>query len=618
MADRCAPNRLVVLIRGMSSVGGFPPSFIAFVRGQFPGCSVVVPRLPMGLLSRAEPDDLVDKAFRAVEQAVADFEPEEIIIIAYSAGALLARGLLVKAWGIPKNAVPPTDELGNPVVDPRPWAPKITRVVHISGILRGWSISTATPMIYRFAEPVLALGAHVISRLSGGRAMLFGFRRGAEFVVRNRLQYEALETCLRAGTARLAQRDEAPVEAIYGEDVLPTTIFLLGTKDQFMSPADVVDLRPRPHYFFLELPNTRHRGMIELDGRTPLAQCRRDTMRLALTGSVDDLQSAEICDEDIDDLFDVLDRPLRAGAQRRFDSIRHVVMVIHGIRDNGFWTKRVARMIKETGRDHQIEVRTPSPSYGFLPALDFLIPYWRNAQVRWFMEQYAEVRGLYPHAEIHFVGHSNGTFLAADAMERCPAIRFGRLYFAGSVVRTDYPWLDRLDQARHVLNVTAIYYWVVAWFPCLLEQIPGNPFNLGGAGFFGFMAGRPFKGLPKTASLSAAATDTSDLPLAIQNLGPVRGGHGEGITERFWPDIAAFAVSGQTPDLPEGTAEAGPFARLGGITFWCLILVWILVVPALITDYVMHEEAAEAARASVWILIECLAIFIAVFVARRL
>ena len=57
------------------------------------------------------------------------------------------------------------------------------------------------------------------------------------------------------------------------------------------------------------------------------------------------------------------------------------------------------------------------------------------------MDRYAEARARYPRAELDYVGHSNGTYLAAKALHDYPAAHFKHIVFAGSVVRRDYDWL---------------------------------------------------------------------------------------------------------------------------------------------------------------------------------
>jgi pimeloyl-ACP methyl ester carboxylesterase len=112
------------------------------------------------------------------------------------------------------------------------------------------------------------------------------------------------------------------------------------------------------------------------------------------------------------------------------------------------------------------------------------------------MDMYTETLARYPNAkDIDFVGHSNGTYLLADALQRYHAMRVRRVVFAGSVVRRDFDWdpLVGRGQVGLVRNYVASDDWVVALFPRLFEQRPwrflGN--DIGSAGFNGFGRDRP-------------------------------------------------------------------------------------------------------------------------------
>ena len=88
---------------------------------------------------------------------------------------------------------------------------------------------------------------------------------------------------------------------------------------------------------------------------------------------------------------------------------RHVVFVIHGIRDKGFWTKKIGRAIKERARDAGIRMRSVTSTYGYFALLPFIAPWTRQAKVEWLLDQYVGARALYPNAELFsYVGHSNG------------------------------------------------------------------------------------------------------------------------------------------------------------------------------------------------------------------
>jgi len=241
-------------------------------------------------------------------------------------------------------------------------------------------------------------------------------------------------------------------------------------------------------------------------------------------------------------------------------NVTDVVFVVHGIRDKGYWTHKVARRVKALGRNHGRVFETEASSYGYFPMLPFLLPWRRRAKVEWLMDQYAEAKATYPNAEFSFVGHSNGTYLLAKALQEYPSCRFKRVVFAGSVVRRKYDWsaLIRSGQVEAILNYVATADWVVAFFPKALQIL--RPVDLGSAGHDGF--------------------DQTDGE-RIRELHFVRGGHAAALTEENWDAIAKFIVLGEPVREPKRIFDQ----KQRGIirypaTFAPLILLSILSVAA--------------------------------------
>jgi pimeloyl-ACP methyl ester carboxylesterase len=214
-------------------------------------------------------------------------------------------------------------------------------------------------------------------------------------------------------------------------------------------------------------------------------------------------------------------------AQVRPD-VTNVIFVIHGIRDAGYWTQRIARKVEAFGDIPPRVYASETSTYGYLPMIPFLLPSRRRAKVEWLMDQYVEAKVLYPNAEFAYVGHSNGTYLLAHALELYPTCRFGRVVFAGSVVRRNYNWSDpiRRGQVGAALNYVATADWVVAWFPGALEKLSLQ--DLGSAGHNGF---------------AQAHVDGGGLPLFERGFLP--GHHGAALVEDNWDDIAYFIVHGE-------------------------------------------------------------------------
>ncbi len=179
------------------------------------------------------------------------------------------------------------------------------------------------------------------------------------------------------------------------------------------------------------------------------------------------------------------------------------------------------------------EFATETASYGFFPMLPFLFSRRRREKVEWFMDQYAEIIARYPTATLHYVGHSNGTYCLARALQLYPSCRFERVVFAGSVVRSSFNWSRFMaghpPQIGSVLNYVATADWVVAGFPRLFEFLGFG--DLGSAGHNGF-----------------AEKDHPCLKGRFDEVTFVRGPHGAAIQEKHWDAIADYVYSGRAEE----------------------------------------------------------------------
>jgi len=438
-------------------------------------------------------------------------------------------------------------------------------MVLLAGVTRGWSISSATPAHLRFLAPVALTLLNAFSRLRhGAPSFIEQIKRGAPFVVESRLKLLQVE--------RQAAADG-------GEGGrLPHTVLLLGSQDEFVSPADAMDLGHRADLSYIEVPHSSHLDILDVDPAAPrrpgaaataVVERRAALVRRALTQSAAELSDLAMDRDDIDDYADEMDRPIARCERLPADQVSKVVFVVHGIRDNGFWTKRIAREVKALGRGRTLVVRAPSPSYGFFSMWDFINPWGRRDATYWFLEKYAEVKVMYPHAPVSFIGHSNGTFLAAHALASCPMVALERIAFAGSVVRTDYDWYGLGARVQGVLNLVATADWVVACLPGAFERLGLRGLDVGGAGFDGF-----------------AQSFAGSRGPEVRNFCYVAGGHGAGIGEDMWRDLAAYIVEGTVPAQPVGDprrprarrrwqVRAGRLAVLAPVLI-ALLLIWAL------------------------------------------
>ena len=212
------------------------------------------------------------------------------------------------------------------------------------------------------------------------------------------------------------------------------------------------------------------------------------------------------------------------------------VFVLHGIRDRGHWTKKIAARIKTQARKKGPKFVSRTPGYGYFSILSFVLPWYRRYKVEWLMDLYVEAKAAYPEAKFHFMGHSNGTYLCARALLDYPAVSFRRIMFAGSVVRPDYPWSRLIHEEKRVdkvYNAIATKDSIVALFPNGLRWFKGF-FDLGGAGHRGFDT--------EDRAVFQLDYDTRGNPRRF-----VKGGHSAGRQESQWDEIADFVVNGTNP-----------------------------------------------------------------------
>ncbi len=528
---------LAVLLHAYNHTPESLEQVAAEVRRAYPESDLFAPPLPVGTLSWADPDRIasrlladIDGLCRARPAQTDGRHYARIILIGHSLGAVLAR----KVWALAHGATPSAAVDG---ARAQPWARSIERIVLLAALSRGWMVSSALDPLARLLWTIGTGWGHFCRFVLRREALIFGFRRGAPFLTTTRLQ------CL-AVAAWLSDHD-AP---------MPITVQLLGTADDYVAPTDNVDLATGQNFYYLEVTDATHRGIVTLqegDGSTGA----RAGLRTALAAAPETLKKAALEQADVFDLFEESpdDYDAVGPATTRRD-VHHVVFVIHGIRDRGFWTRRIARRIKKRARDQGELCRSVTSTYGYFPMGPFLAPWTRHTKVEWLLDQYVTAKALYPTAKFAYIGHSNGTYLLAKALELCPAMGFRRVVFAGSVVRCDFAWHRFLpgrpprpaaSQVEGIVNYVATADWVVAIFPQGLERL-GVP-DLGGAGHLGF----------------ADRGETEATHPLVTNIRYVPGGHSAGLAEANWDEMAGFALGGPSPRAERALAPSARVAWLG-------------------------------------------------------
>jgi pimeloyl-ACP methyl ester carboxylesterase len=486
---------LVVLLHAYNQTPVTMQRVADAVRKKYECSDIFVPPLPLHLFSWADPDQIAVKIVDDIQGLPRIDEYRHIILVGHSLGAVLAR----KIWVLALGATPDGGLDGKP----RTWSGKIERIVLLAALNRGWMISSALDPLSRLGWALGTMWGNFCRHALGREPLIFSLRRGAAFLTTVRLQ------CLAAAAAP-------------GRRV-PLTIQLLGTADDYVAPTDNLDLATGQDFYYLEVTAATHRGIVDLDeGHGPTGPWQ--SFQAAMKDTPGELRSKSLAKQDVFDLYDeATDNQDIAPLPQQNVRVRHVVFVIHGIRDRGFWTRRIAREVKSLARENKQQCRAITSTYGYFPMGPFLLPWTRRSKVEWLLDQYVAAKSLYPIATFSYIGHSNGTYLLAKALESCPAIKFERVVFGGSVVRRRFPWSDYISsgQVKGVLNYVATDDKVVAIFPQGLELMGLQ--DLGGAGHLGF-------------------TCTPD-----PNFRYVTGGHGASLASDRWREMAEFILNGTIP-----------------------------------------------------------------------
>jgi pimeloyl-ACP methyl ester carboxylesterase len=573
-------EELVVVLHGLGGSREIMKGVRAAIRAEKPDADIYCPNLPYGpgvlrVFCRVPVESIIKSIMETMlshwnkrqNAATPQGGPNgyrSITLVGHSLGGVLARKIAILAYG--ETPGTPFEQEFAEYRNPGPLAHAIKRIVMLAGLSRGWTVSSADSWKTAFVWGVLEIYGEMVAWITGTPYTIFAVRRGAPFLVQTRLQWLALVM-----RPMIAQKWD-PAISLLAKDRLKLLcqnylpdfdlIQLLGTEDDTVSPEDMLDNSvdmENINYYIVEVPNSSHLDIVRMkqpnDGNRAIDQTTPEHQRytqfqLALSKDRWDLKTIAVKWEDVSDILP--DEPEW--------NVTDVIFVIHGIRDKGFWTQKIARRVKQLARTStsdpkrmtDLPYRSVTASYGYFAMVPFVLQPVRTRKVAWLMDQYTEARVRYPNAKFSYVGHSNGTYLVARALKDYPAARFSRIVFAGSVVRSDYDWktiakaadgeLCQAPRVEKVLNYVATEDWVVAMFPKAMQLY--KSVDLGGAGHDGF--DQAFT-LRRDENLKDAADAIQNS--AVLQLEYVKGRHDAAIRETHWGDIASFVVKGTLPWL---------------------------------------------------------------------
>lgn len=547
--NRGESSELIVLLHAYMSSSAKLQSVRDVVANEFPNADLYIPDFQAGWSSTENPTQITQTLLEDIDNIWKHREEQtssaykRIILVGHSLGALIARKIYVCACGEIADA-PLEKQISAKV--PRPWASRVERVILVAGMNRGWRISHHLSLGNAALWSVGSFFGNILSLIRGAPLLIFSIRKGGPFITQLRLHW--------------IQMRNHVTEKNVGNAL---TIQLLGSIDDMVSPDDNIDLVSGRDFVYLDMPYSGHANVIEMNDPSPVPNSEKlGKDEPSTIGEVRAAVFREALLNDKDELLQNSVMPTDLPAENRRLDVTDVVFVIHGIRDLGYWTHKVARRILELGKREGAKngvFATETSSYGYFPMLPFLLPTKRREKVEWLMDQYAEALALYPNAKFSFVGHSNGTYLLARALQNYPACRFKNVVLAGSVVRTRYDWTSAIasGQVEKILNYVATADWVVAIFPRAVQMLRVQ--DLGSAGHDGF------------------ANEKQE----VEQIKYVSGGHGAALNEANWDAIASFILTGSPKDPPL-SIKGKEQALLVKIPGMVAPLIWLLIVAMII------------------------------------
>lgn len=399
---------------------------------------------------------------RRIIYTIKTFEKEgvkhdEIVIMGYSVGALIARKAFLYGMGETDDHPMPEVAKHNVAV----WEsilPKL-RFVLLAGINRGWSYDQRPEHMNKIDFILARIGISIFRKLPIIGRFIMSMERGQPFVSNLRVQW-----------IRLLQKLQ---------DDMPPVIQLLGTEDDVVDRKDNIDVLICRRFIFIPVYGSGHIDVLHFENKR-VGELRKARLVEALVQDIDGLKKKYQPD------LEELNKELTESDKNASNDI---VFVMHGIRDNSDWCRKIESYFYDMNTDFQCV----TSSYGYFPMLHFLLFSSRKKNVRWFMDQYTEELARNPDAKFHFVGHSNGTYLLAEALRSYKTMKFDRICFMGSVVPGDFPWDEfyREGRVNYLRNDRGAKDWIVGVFPGMF-QLLGKYIKLrifkdiGDGGFRGF------------------------------------------------------------------------------------------------------------------------------------
>ena len=522
---KAGTDELVVLVHGFNRGPKMMAGISQAVREIKPDADIVIFDYNRYAFSDGSPFRISERMDEMIEELQTKRGYRKIVLGGFSMGALLIRKAYVYGCGSIADA-PTLGGKRTVSSEPREWVKHVQRFVLLAGMNRGWNPDHRAKYTPLHERSVAAIGWW-LARLTNTGLLLRSTIRGEPFVANLRLQW--LEV-MRGAAAKGIPR--------------PQVIQLLGDRDDVVTKDDSRDVTVARDFIWVPVDNTSHGEIVQVgDAGTMRERKRKIQQAFGDEGSIENMKRSSpvlMMDED--------------------PKVEAVVFILHGIRDMGEWTSNFEEPLQKAylethpggGRLH-----VHRASYGFLTMGPFLLWEDRQKNVRWFMDQVTELTARFPNLkEIHFIGHSNGTYVLASALQNYNTLKLGNAVLAGSVVRRDFPWGEYSGRIKRIRNYVGSSDIVVGFFPRLFELplLTALNHDIGSAGFNGFTD--PFGNANETRF--------------------VRGAHDAALVKANIPSIVDFIIHGKKTEVESVvTQDRSNYLQLLSNCCW---LVWLFLV----------------------------------------
>lgn len=422
--------------------------------------------------------------------------PHEVVLVGHSAGGVLLRYAYLRGQG----------RLGGSESE---WTRHVSRIVLLAAPNRGVKPSRL-PWPTRI---VTIIGAGVARKFAA-----LGLLAGAAFMTDLRLEWIRLFRELGA---------EAPL-----------VVQVRGSADPLVEPEDSRDVEGGVTGAGLYVPDATHGDIVRVSGvKEDRKGQRYAILRRAIIGTVEITEPESLPAEE--------------------ENVTDIVFLLHGIRAGiNTWVTDLGDALQIGDDSHNTMVLRSS--YGWLSAFNFAFPISRRRTLRWFQDQYSYLAARHPDAHIHFVGHSNGTYMLGQSISQVRTLRFERVYLAGSVLPRQFAWRDLADrnQIGTLVNACGAEDKPVGWLCSGLRGLGMR--DIGTGGFSGF--------------------DVT--PQGTVEFLHLVGGHGAGLTNQRLPDVVRYIRDGSRPSA-DTESPSGLFlqvSRLAPYLAWLLVLGFLAMV----------------------------------------